>query len=1069
MPDAAMLPVWMGRRLDGRTVKEIRLSLLGDSAIYIGDLALRPSASHLFALLLLLTQAPADGSSRSELQELLFSPTEAGTAPHRLRQLLYHLRRLGVIQREGPGGAILLANPIVESVTPDRRSSGDGDFRPPRALPHYHPPLPPPFLAWLEQTRDRIEQRAKAQLIRQLREAQSRQDWSTAARIADMVLLTDPLNEEVAAAGAEAHAMLGRRDEALEMADRFVRELDGDQAAAAAMRRLRARIARTALSHRAGTLRGREECLAMLAEQWEHSAAGGGRLALIVGPPGMGKTRVAEAFSAKIRLGGARVIHYLCDRQASQHPLALFSAILPELQSLRGSLGIAPEHHAALERLTPSRDTPRADLPGMVAIEARRAELQRALLDLLDAISVEQRLLIVVDDAHLLDDASCEVLRSVADRDNRAAVLVAAFARPRSDGPSRFSLARRAASYLLPRLSDEDCRELLLELRSGSPLSDEQLRWALSQAQGNPFYLYALANLSPDKGTLPGHVRSLAMCTYFALTPLARTVLESCLLLDTLATLPRVGRVAGIEEPALVGALRELEELDLVHFEGITLRGPHAILDEALRQLIPGSVSALLHTRIAGTLAEEFVAGGYSPSLAWAAVQSWLSAGNPRAAVELARRCAREAATLGEPQAGAELLSRIPRTALPPEDRRGLLDDLFDLAQAGNCQSLVLEALRERMEMAEKLNEGAQIRATLTLLAISNAIQDCGDPRDEADRLQEMLRDRRLSPATRAMAGKRLIALADVQFDQPLATDTYAHLLDDDEPAFADDSSFLSACMIYHTTFGDTARALDLIEAATPSVTTPSSGADFRNSVRDNASLALLRLGHYERARDRAIYTFEYLIARGAVWNAEFALSIVTDAEVSLGNWESAERWTQRWHEIATRRARYQSRFVSGYFSTKMLLAIHHGRYEEAERVLSTLGEFGLLHAARYRALTLAYMTLIKYWSEDAALPDSLTGELRSLYARGQSFGAQDPIVEALWCAATREGRTDEASRMLKDYLTTHRRERTRPEWNLRRTTAQDPAWAAYRSTEHGLASPDRDRYRHRRKPPERS
>jgi tetratricopeptide (TPR) repeat protein len=287
-----------------------------------------------------------------------------------------------------------------------------------------------------------------------------------------------------------------------------------------------------------------------------------------------------------------------------------------------------------------------------------------------------------------------------------------------------------------------------------------------------------------------------------------------------------------------------------------------------------------------------------------------------------------------------------------------------------------------------------------------------------------------------------LIALADVQFDKPLATATHAQLLDISDPEIANDPSFLGACIIYHTTFGETAEALAVIAEAAPSTMDISSLEDSRASLRDNAGFALLRLGHYERARDIAISTFEHTIVRGIVSTAEFALSTITDAELSLGNWEDAERWTLRWQEIAVRREKYRSRSFFGYFSAKVLLAVHSGRYEEAERVLSSLGEFGLHNTARYRALTLAYATLIKYWSDDASIPASLTSELRTLYDRGRAFGSQDSIIEALWCAATRDGNSEEASRILRDYLTVHRRERTPPEWNLRRTTRQDPAWA---------------------------
>jgi Mrp family chromosome partitioning ATPase len=1027
-------------------MKEIRLKILGDSAIVVGDVEVVPSASHLFAVLLLLSLAPAEGISRRELQELLFGGADEDKASHRLRQLFYRLRSFGVVLRDAPGGALQVANPIGD---PTSGANGDGTHRPSgalRALPHYNPRLPAPFLAWLESARERVEREAQARLLRQLREAHSRQDWSTTSGIADVVLLTDPLNEEVAAAGAESRAMLGQRDEALEIADRFVREFDDDDAAAQAMRKLRARIARTTLSHREGTLRGREECLAFLTNQWEQASRGGGRLSLVVGPPGIGKTRVAEAFSAKIRLEGRRVISYQCDRQASQHPLALFSAVLPELQALSGSLGVSPEHRTVLERLGPSAAVTSGELPGLAAVEARRAELQRALIDLLEAISVERPLLLVIDDAHLLDDASSEILRTLADSENGAAVLVAGFTRPRTDGTARLTQARRASSYLLPPLTEEQSRGLLLELRSGRLPNEEQIRWTLSQAKGNPFYVYALASMTSEQGTLPAHVRSLATCSYFALSPTARTVLESCLLLDTLATLKRVSRIGGMDEPALLTALRELEELDLVHFEGGRLRGPHAILDEALRQLIPGSVSAMLHVRIAEALAEECVAEGYALSLAWAAVQSWLAAGDPRAAVDLACRSAREAAELGEPQAGAELLHQIPRTNLPPECQRQLLDDLYQLANAGNCQSLLVDALRDRMALAIDLQEGAQVQATVRLNLIANAMQNGGDRLEPIGNLEAILRDSRIANKTRFDAGRRLIALADLQFDSKLANDTYAYLRSLCDVEDYNDTSFVNAALIYHAAFGEEEGVL-AIAATVPSLLVVND--DTARALASNASLALLRIGHYTEARDLALSTFEQMNAKGILGAAEFALAMLTEADICLGALESAEHWVDRWEQLANRRRAYQPRYYSGYLSTKFLIALYRGRYAEAEGILNDYLACGYLSSPRHRAVSLAHSLLLRLWAGTSSPTAVEIRELEILYERGRHLGAQDSCIEALWCIAVSAERPDHASRLLGDYLNIHRRERALPEWSLRRTTSRDPAWltSAYASS----------------------
>jgi DNA-binding SARP family transcriptional activator len=1010
---------------------EIRLHLFGEASVEIGEEVIGPAAPHLFALLLLLTLAPADGVSRQELRELLFGRTEERAASQRLRQLLYRLRQLGVDLCDTAGGSLRVGNSMIH-VPP---ASGN-DAGPLRALPHYRPRLPKAFLAWLEQTREQLEQRTQTQLVRELREAHRRQDWSKASGLATVVLAADPLNEEVAAAGVESRAMLGQRDEALELADRFVRDVEADEPAAAAMRRLRARIAKTSLTRREGTLRGREECLQLLADQWEQSAIGGGRVCLVVGPAGMGKTRVAETFAAKVRLGGGRVVTYRCDRQVSQHPLALFAAILPELQGLPGSLGISPANREALERLNPSLNVSNAEMPGLSTVEARRTELQRALIDLLEAVSAERRLMIVVDDAHLLDEASTDVLRAIGDSHNGTAILIAGFARPRTEG-ARLANARRATSYLLPPLTELQAGDLLLELRDGKPLSREQHQWALAQARGNPFYVHALSSAPLEKGTLPTHVRSMATGAYFGLAPGARTVLESCLLLETLATLGRIRVISGLDDSALVSALRELDEADLVQLDAHSVRGPHAILDEVLRELIPPGVATLLHMKIAERLAAECTTSGYSMSLAWAAVKSWLFAGDSQAAIALARRAAREAADIGEPQAGAELLSQIPRKHLPLECQRQLLDDLYDLARIGNCQTLLLESLTERMTIAVAQKEEPQIQANLRLGLIANSVQNGSDRGSSCAILTDILNNANVKSATRIEAAKYLIALADLALDSVLARTIYAFLVSEFGSVHSNDPTLTDALLIYDTVFGDSDRAYTVAANVLSRV---SLAHQRDRSLALNSCLALSRLGQYAEASALASSIFDQTFSRGLLSSAEFALSMITEAEVATGNWGTAAEWLARWECLAEKRRPYQSRFFSGYVSSKYAVLLHEQRYTEARGFANDNSLHGFLTDARFRALSLSHSIILQYRMGES-LSEEAIGEVRTLYDRGRSLGGQDICVEALWSADTFGGRQDSASCLLREYLCLYRRERGPAGWNLRSATASDPAW----------------------------
>ena len=364
---------------------ELRISILGECAIRVGRSELTPAASHLFALLLFLTFERDRSHARADLQQLLFANgDDARSASHNLRQLIYRLRRMGV-PLEQTISAISLADVAVigpvealRALQPQERakltiSSLD-------VLPGYCPRLPRCFTNWLDGVRDRVREDVRQLLFADLRQSRDKQEWRLACQFGALMQDLDPLNDEAMSAHAEALAMLGRRNDALDAVDAFIRRCEGDAALVAPARKLRARIAKTPAARREGTLWGREQTLALLDAEWNLLDRGGARLTVVVGPAGIGKTRVAEAFSNRVAMGRGVVLRYRCDADSRYTPLALFSHILPELQSLPGSLGASPDYKSVLARLRPSAGVAEPTIPEGPSIEMLRSELQAALV-----------------------------------------------------------------------------------------------------------------------------------------------------------------------------------------------------------------------------------------------------------------------------------------------------------------------------------------------------------------------------------------------------------------------------------------------------------------------------------------------------------------------------------------------------------------------------------------------------------------------------------------------------------------------------------------------------------------
>ena len=213
---------------------------------------------------------------------------------------------------------------------------------------------------------------------------------------------------------------------------------------------------------------GREEELDLLARRWERAHKGEGQLALIVGEPGMGKSRLMEEFHG--RLG--ETPHTWVEWSSSQllqntplHPIAewgrqRFGADLPTEQRLADL-----EHTLRLIGLDPSEYAPLlAPLVDVLLPEDRAAklapeELRRRQLAAMTAWTLAsartQPVVLAFEDLHWADPTSLDLMRTLAERGAQAPLLIVATTRPEFRPPwsgrshhSVISLSRSMACRL---------------------------------------------------------------------------------------------------------------------------------------------------------------------------------------------------------------------------------------------------------------------------------------------------------------------------------------------------------------------------------------------------------------------------------------------------------------------------------------------------------------------------------------------------------------------------------------------------------------------------------------------
>lgn len=1029
-------------------MSSVTVRLLGESAVQVGEYCITPEAPRLFALALYMAQAQGRWIHKSDVLDLLFPNSNAPSrAAHSLRQLVYRLRGIGIPIRTHAQSFQLEASSIrstlVEWMELTRIERVDAHRNDLRILPAYEPEISSQWTDWVETTRTKALSLVQRTLAADIRAMVSECDWhrivDTSRRLAEIV---DP-SDDLVAIESEALLMLGKKAEAVERIDSHVR---ASRTESLSLRTLRNRISRIreSLQPRHSAFRGRNDAMRGLACQWENAVSGAIQYAVIVGPPGIGKSRLAQEFSIVATLRDARCMRYACDPSDSTRPHSLFRFLLPTLRSLRGSLGADPALRSHLDRLMADSYAESPMEPAFV--ESAKSELQLALVDLVAAISTERPLLLVIDDAQYLDAASRSVLGALYRHRGSMPAMLMCCHRVADDECLSFvspsSVDTRTQVYRLSPLNEDDSLAILRELLPTHTDKTSFLETCAQQGEGNPYYLHVIAQTHLSTHTtspLAFDIQHFAASAYLSLGATARTLFECSLLLGRYGTLKRVRQVAFIDGPELLGALRTLEGHGLLSFGDGSFRCSHSLLEEACRSLIPSAVAAALHERIAICLEAECHSLGHAIPTAWAAAEHWLAAGDAESATRLLRKCASQAAMIGEPLAAAKTLLRVPFLRISASEQCTVLREIIAYSEVGGDHRLVSTALRDLLKAEHARDSSRRDTQQVEFQIIEADLQQGAYPAHAVPALTDLLVDSAASPNLRIRAGIRLLIAADMGLDVRLAVDTHERLRTIGAQSLDEEALLRRAALIFETTFGscDNARdvALELVALhPEPSLHQASVAA------RGNAAFALCRLGLRSLADPILEEQCDYMSRHRVRTEAVYCRVLLADNALCHGELSRASDLLRIAADDISQAA-HMTAHLAGFLSSSASVAIAENRFEDAEDLTDRAQQcYPAIAAPRYRAIELALRCRIRI-GIGSAITGSDVMELRRLYECGRSLGAQDSIVEALWLAYVSRGATDEAHHVLRDYMSKRRREQNAAYWSLRSVTYTDPYW----------------------------
>jgi class 3 adenylate cyclase/tetratricopeptide (TPR) repeat protein len=364
---------------------------------------------------------------------------------------------------------------------------------------------------------------------------------------------------------------------------------------------------------------GRDEELALLARRWERARAGEGQLALIVGEPGLGKSRLIEEFHSKL----TETPHTWVEWSASQllqntplHPVAEWGRVrfgwdapadqrLADLEGTLRLIGLDPSEYAPL--LAPLVDIPLRPgrVPNFPPEELRRRQLA-AMTAWVLAGARSQPAVVAFEDLHWADPTSLDLLRALADRGAQAPLLLLATTRPEFRTP--WSLRSHHSLISLSPLDLAGVTRMVGEISARHALSKELIEGVNERTGGVPLFVEEVTRLLLERGE-HGGVQAIPPTLQQSLAArldrlgLAREVAQIGAVLGRDFAYALLRDIAERDEPALQASLDRLAEADLLFVEGAppqaNYRFKHALIQDAAYDSLLKSRRQALHRRAA--------------------------------------------------------------------------------------------------------------------------------------------------------------------------------------------------------------------------------------------------------------------------------------------------------------------------------------------------------------------------------------------------------------------------------------------------------------------------------------
>ena len=384
---------------------------------------------------------------------------------------------------------------------------------------------------------------------------------------------------------------------------------------------------------------GREEELELLSRRWSRAKTGEGQVVLLSGEAGIGKSRLTAALLERLAAEPHTRLRYFCSPQHTD------SAFYPIIGQMERAAGLAHDDNPQakldkLDALLAQASTSKQEAalfaemlslpndgryPALdFAPEQRRQRTMEALIAQTEALTRQNPVLMIFEDAHWTDPTSLELFGRVVDRIATLHVLLIVTFRPEFEPPwigrphvtalTLNRLAQRDIDAMIDRVVGNkqlpvNIRQDIIERTDGIPLFVEEMTKAVLEAESEGEARRTTAAVPSSAVAVPASLHASLMARLDRLGP-AKELAQVGAAIGREFSHPLLAAVTRKPEAELRSALDRLITAGLLFRQGVPPHASylfkHALVQDAAYGTLLREPRRALHARIAETLEGRF-------------------------------------------------------------------------------------------------------------------------------------------------------------------------------------------------------------------------------------------------------------------------------------------------------------------------------------------------------------------------------------------------------------------------------------------------------------------------------